>query len=104
MAGDLSARLDEWDRAHADVDSRGFTEDEEWLAGAGEALANSLRELLAKPLNMQALALARLMRDRAGQHVQIHDKPFDLPDGYWLVVFDHGSFECGIAPNGDVSS
>lgn len=73
--------------------------------GALEALSSLVRELLNERTNVQALALARLMRDRPNVAVTITRRPFDLPEGYWLVVFDSDPrFECGIAPNGDVSS
>jgi|GEM_PF-6106272 hypothetical protein len=52
----------------------------------------------------QALALARLMRDRPDSNVSILRAPFDLPDGYLLVMFAVGGFTCGIAPDGRVSS
>ena len=52
----------------------------------------------------QALALARLMRQRPGSNVSIVREPFDLPDGYMLVTFAAGGFTCGIAPDGSVSS
>lgn len=96
--------LAQWDRAHADVDSRGFTEDEELLAGTGEEVANALRELLSDEVTVQALALARLLRDRPGSHAEIRQGAFDLPNGYWHVTFLPSAFVCGIAPNGDVSS
>jgi ABC-type protease/lipase transport system fused ATPase/permease subunit len=96
--------LAQWDEAHADVDSRGFTEDEELLAGTGEQLANALREMLDEPTTVQALALARLMRDRPNAQVVVHQGVFDLPQGYWLAIIGTDGFQCGIAPNGDVSS
>ncbi len=52
----------------------------------------------------QALALARLLRQRPGSNVNIVRKPFDLPAGYLLVSFVVGGFTCGIAPDGSVSS
>jgi hypothetical protein len=57
----------------------------------------------------QGIALARLLRDRpnAGR-CTIYAKPFELPDGYIRVEIptyhENVYFECGIAPNGDVSS
>lgn len=102
--GELADVLAEWDRVHADVDSRGFTEDEEMLAGTGEALANAIRGLLGEPKCVQALALARLLGDREATGVHIATEPFDLPDGYWQAEFLRDGFTCGIAPNGDVSS
>jgi anti-sigma factor RsiW len=100
--------LAQWDAAHADVDSRGFTEDEEMLAGTGEELANGLRALLDDKVTVQMLALARLVRDREGQSFRVMPGGLGLPDGYLLVDFDGGQhaggFTCGIAPNGDVSS
>ncbi len=52
----------------------------------------------------QALALARLMRERTDSNVNVVREPFDLPAGYLLVVFVVGGFTCGIAPDGRVSS
>ena len=57
----------------------------------------------------QGLALARLMRDRPGGLVSIRRKPFALLEGYVEVSFyggfsSTGGFECGIAPDGRVSS
>jgi hypothetical protein len=54
--------------------------------------------------DQQALALARLMRERTGSNVSIVREPFDLPAGYLLVTFLVGGFTCGIAPDGSVSS
>jgi hypothetical protein len=52
----------------------------------------------------QALALARLARDREA-NFSVHRAPFDLPTGYIMVVFsDRTQFTCGIAPDGSVSS
>lgn len=52
----------------------------------------------------QALALARLSRSREA-NFSVHLRPFDLPDGYIMVVFsDQTQFTCGISPTGDVSS
>lgn len=68
-------------------------------------LAKVTGALLDEPTNVQALALARLMRDRPHSGgCSINTEPFDLPNGYWLVVFTLSGFTCGIAPNGDVSS
>jgi hypothetical protein len=52
----------------------------------------------------QALALARLMRQRRDSNVNIVREPFDLPAGYVLLTFVVGGFTCGIAPDGSVSS
>jgi hypothetical protein len=54
----------------------------------------------------QALALARLMRERSNSNsnVNVVREPFDLPAGYLLVTFMVGGFTCGIAPDGSVSS
>ena len=52
----------------------------------------------------QAVALARLMRQRPHSNVSIVREPFDLPAGYMLVIFVVGGFTCGIAPDGSVSS
>jgi hypothetical protein len=65
------------------------------------ALAECLRAGLDDPAVVQALALAPRMRTT--RHVTIAVGPFDLPSGYWLARFDDG-FECGIAPDGAVSS
>lgn len=77
---------------------------------AAERAAKIAGELLSEPTNVQALALARLLRDRPEHVARVYPYGrFDLPDGYWLVIFDHRErgahdFECGIAPNGRVSS
>lgn len=70
----------------------------------GTALANGVRELLGEQTNVQALALARLLRGRESTGVHIATEPFDLPDGYWAVEFLRDGFTCGIAPDGSVSS
>lgn len=67
-------------------------------------IAKAARELLADPTNVQALALARLMRDREPSAVHITPRPFDLPEGFVAVTFLASGFECGIAPTGEVSS
>lgn len=51
----------------------------------------------------QVRALRRVMNDRQSSDATVSHKPFDLPEGYILVLFADG-FQCGIAPNGDVSS
>lgn len=67
--------------------------------------ARDVRDAAQEPTNVQGLALSRLMRDRPNVAVTITRRPFDLPEGYWLVVFDSDPrFECGIAPDGSVSS
>lgn len=55
--------------------------------------------------NRQGLALARLLRDRPEQVATVSRGAtfLGLPEGYWLVTFNDG-FECGIAPDGAVSS
>lgn len=81
--------------------------DAEALADYGALLASVVRDLLdelAQPTNLQALALARLMRDRPGAQVVVHRDVFDLPNGYWLAVIGLDGFQCGIAPDGSVSS
>lgn len=52
----------------------------------------------------QALALARLMRERTDSNLHVVRGPFDLPPGYLLVTFVVGGFTCGIAPDDRVSS
>lgn len=59
----------------------------------------------AEPNVDQALALLKRVQTNGFSHVQ--NTPFDLPDGYVLVAEVSGSkrgFECGIAPDGRVSS
>lgn len=51
--------------------------------------------------NAQANALLRVMAAR--KSMATVREAFDLPDGYWFVQFADG-FECGIAPDGSVSS
>jgi hypothetical protein len=72
------------------------------VAELAHEVANTLEQVLEEPTNVQALALARLLRDRPGKSANVTPN-FDLPAGYWFVTFNDG-FECGIAPNGDVSS
>jgi hypothetical protein len=74
------------------------------LAEAAGSLADLVDTLLSEPTNVQALALARLMRDRPGAQVVVHRDVFDLPNGYWLAVIGLDGFQCGIAPDGSVSS
>lgn len=69
------------------------------LTGAVE----ELDAILSEPTNLQGLALAGLLRNRTRGNCNIYRNAFDLPEGYWFVRFADG-FECGIAPNGDVSS
>lgn len=76
-----------------------------------DAVAERLREVLdelrSEPTNVQALALARLMRDRPDSVVTVNPNPFDLPEGYWQAWFPatpSEGFMCGIAPDGSVSS
>lgn len=79
----------------------------EALAEYGRLLADAtgtLLDELAQPTNRQALALARLMRDRPGAQVVVHQNVFDLPDDFWLAVIGLDGFQCGIAPDGSVSS
>lgn len=110
--GELRAWLETWDHAHAQAKDelerlRNLDVPDahlEVLVDASTGLAKSVRELLSNPENVQALALARLMRDRPGGDVQIEPHDFSLPDGYWSVTFNAGAWVCGIAPNGDVSS
>lgn len=79
-------------------------DDESAIMGeTAQALASIVRELL-EPTNVQALALARLMRDRPGAQVVVHRDVFDLPNGYWLAIIGLDGFQCGIAPDGSVSS
>lgn len=61
------------------------------------------------PTPAQGIALARVMRDFHSNGARVTAKTFDLPEGYLAVTLydpqDRGpDFECGIAPNGDVSS
>lgn len=49
----------------------------------------------------QGIELARRMKRGTWATVAVH--PFDLPANYWQVRFSDG-FECGIAPDGSVSS
>jgi hypothetical protein len=52
----------------------------------------------------QGAALARLVTQRgAPERVHVNKPDEWMMAGYWLVRFPDG-FECGIAPNGDVSS
>jgi hypothetical protein len=44
------------------------------------------------------------MRDRPNRQVVVHQEVFDLPSGYWLAVIGTDGFQCGIAPDGSVSS
>jgi hypothetical protein len=70
-------------------------------------VVDEVHTAFGEPTNRQALALARLIRQRPDAHVAIRQRPFDLPEGYWLVSFTsypQDEFQCGIAPNGDVSS
>jgi hypothetical protein len=55
----------------------------------------------------QGLTLARMMRDFKASGARIVKEPFDLPDGYIGVTLDignAGTYEAGVAPNGDASS
>lgn len=69
--------------------------------------ADAIEQLYARrdeSLNAQGLALARLMAGRRGERVTvITNATFTLAEGWWLVTFECG-FECGIAPDGSVSS
>lgn len=57
--------------------------------------------------NAQGVALARRITERT-QRVEVYPRPFDLPDGSLRVlIHDAGAqraFECGIEPDGSVSS
>lgn len=89
------AAYDEYERAAEPGDD----------TSASYHLAEAVRELLNEPTNVQALALARLMRDRpAAAQVVVHRDVFDLPNGYWLAIIGLDGFQCGIAPDGSVSS
>jgi hypothetical protein len=81
-----------------------------FLAGHAYTLrewAVAVEQLYARrdeSLNAQGLALARLMAGRRGERVNIlTNATFTLPEGWWLATFECG-FECGIAPDGSVSS
>lgn len=67
-------------------------------------IAKAARELLGEPTNVQMLAVARLMRDREPSAVHITPNPFDLPEGWIAATFLAGGWECGISPEGEVSS
>ena len=92
MLNELRQRLDDYDTTR----DNGYSEHQALVA-----LAESVREGLADPAVVQSLALAPRMRNT--RQVTIAVGPFDLPSGYWLARFDDG-FECGIAPDGAVSS
>lgn len=51
----------------------------------------------------QGRALAHVMATQGAAVERLHPSPFDLPAGYWGVRLTNG-FECGIAPDGSVSS
>jgi hypothetical protein len=87
-------------------DHEGAVASDDTLAHAETAarLAGVVRDLLAEPTNVQALALAKLMRDYPNRQVVIHQEVFDLPSGYWLAILGTDGFQCGIAPDGSVSS
>lgn len=79
---------------------------EEDIADLGTALeaVETVAIELDYTTSVQALALASLVRQRAEESVVMRTRPFDLPDGYWLVTFEPSGFTCGIAPDGSVSS
>lgn len=91
------------------------TNDERWmfLAYSLGEWADATAELYARLdagapyTNAQGVALAQRITDRTVR-VEISTRPFDLPNGYLLVnVYDAASqrpFQCGIAPDGSVSS
>jgi hypothetical protein len=72
----------------------------EWrTAGGFDPYATDPNAPVANP---QANALLRVLRDRPDQSATV-SRGFALPSGYLLVTFNEG-FECGIAPDGSVSS
>lgn len=80
------------------------------IGAATEEVVRVVRELLEEPTNVQALALARLMRSRRrgtatlGLSLAHHSPDAFVLANYWTAVFADDGFECGIAPDGSVSS
>jgi hypothetical protein len=70
----------------------------EWITNGG-----FLPSEWEAPGAAQGRALWRLMAVQDAAVERLHPSPFDLPAGYWGVRLTNG-FECGIAPDGAVSS
>lgn len=73
------------------------------LLADAETLHGLAQDMGDTPANPQANALLDRVRRNSGP-TEVHVKPFDLPDGYLLVIDQVGEFTCGIAPDGRVSS
>ena len=97
MIDDLQACLEAWDRVRSGPNA-GEYED---LENAGVELTESVRELLSKPENVQALTLARLMREHETVTLSVYRGRFS--EGRWQVTLLPG-VTYAIAPNGEVSS
>lgn len=101
---ELSSEMLERDMAHERVTDVGYELAEhvhalhEWITNGG-----FLPSDWDPPGAAQGRALAHVMATQGAAVERLHPSPFDLPAGYWGVRLTNG-FECGIAPDGSVSS